>query len=63
MLLSLRGVVVRVELFLQLEARLWEGDGGTDSLQSEDILLEFLPKTSQWLIFLLLGDEQFCEEQ
>ena len=61
MLLSRSECCVRVELVLQLEARLWEGDDGSNSLQSQDILLEFLPETGHWLIFLLLGDKQFAE--
>ena len=58
---SLREIVVRVELFLQLEAQRREFDCGTNSLQSLDVVLEFLSEADNGLVLLLFGDEQFAK--
>ena len=58
---SLREFVVRVELFLQLEARCREFDCGTNSLQSLNVVLEFLSEVYNGLVLQLFGDKQFAK--
>ena len=57
----IRESLAGVQLFLQLETRVWHGDGSANGLQCVDGLHKLLPECGRMLVFLLFDCKHFAE--